>query len=805
MDYLGLTSEQAKLLLQQQGPNELPAKKSANFIRLIWDVVQEPILLLLFGAGLISFFLAEISDAIFLSITIVIITCISIFQVRKSEKAIAALGELIAPLATVIRDGITSRIPSRELVREDLIRIREGDRILADAQIVSCSNLSVDESMLTGESFPALKQEKDSVFSGTLVTKGHGVAVVKNTGAFTQLGEIGKVLAEGTSKRTHLQLEIDRLVKYVAILSILAAGTVFFLYGLLRDNWLEAGLAAIAAAMALVPEEFPIVLTVFFAIGAWRLSQVHVITRHAPVIELLGTVTVLCVDKTGTITTNQMSLEKTSKQVAYFGLLACPLKPFDPMDRAFEVAGPIDSTLRLISEYPISESRLAIVQIWETESGSLLVAAKGSPEAIAEMCGMDADQIAQLHSDLADSAKQGYRMLGVAKAELPPDIKIPTNIGDLPYEFLGIAKLRDPIRLGIAQSISELRRAGVRTIMLTGDFPGTAAQIGSEIGLVESDNVITGNELSEMSDEELAERVKQVNIFARVAPQQKLRLINALRGNREVVAMTGDGVNDAPALSKADVGIAMGLRGTDVAREAADLVITDDDFNSIAIGIKHGRRIYSNLTKAITYIVAIHIPIFGLALLPVFTSYWPLVLLPAQIALLEIVIDPAASIVFESEKSDSDAMKKRPRSRTDRVLAGGLITTALIRGLLLLISSLAVYFWALNEGYAAELVRSLTFASIMIGNVFIVLSIRSDQHFMLSRMALIQNSSIKWLLLGVGSALLLIFNWPLLLDVFNLAQMELFHWLIATAAAGFCVVWFELGKARRHIWQKINH
>lgn len=793
MELKGLTTEQAKKYLAEQGPNELPSNKSKNLLQLIWNVIREPMLLLLFAAGLISFFLAELADAIFLSATIVIITFVSIYQVRKSSNAIASLREMISPLANVIRDGVTIRISSKELVNGDLMRLREGDRILADAQIISGSNLHVDESMLTGESISVAKGVDSLVYSGTLVVKGHGVALVQATGANTQIGEIGRLLLDTGSIRTNLQSQIDKLVKYVAIVSLIAALTVILLYGVLRDNWLEASLAGIAAAMALLPEEFPVVLTVFFAIGGWRLSQVHVITRHTPAIELLGTITVLCVDKTGTITTNQMTLEGASEEVAYYGLLACPQHPFDPMDKAFAAVGTVDSSFKLVKEYPLTESRLAMAQVWQTDANELVVAAKGSPEAIAKLCGFDPNQINQLHLDLDKWAQQGYRMLGVARAKLDGG-NLSVSLDEIKFDFVGIAKLRDPVRSGVTKSVLELNQAGVRTIMLTGDYSGTASQIGTEIGLLNPQLVMTGSEISELTDQELSEKLKEVNVFARVAPQQKLRLVNALRANGEVVAMTGDGVNDAPALSSADIGIAMGLRGTDVAREAADFVISDDDFNSIAVGIRHGRRIYANLRKAMAYIIAIHIPIFGMALLPVFTPYWPLVLLPAQIALLEIIIDPAASIVFESEKSDADAMRKQPRPISEKLLTSMILVPAIFRGLLLLISSLVVYFWALQNDYSDEVTRSLTFATIMLGNILAVLSIRSDNQMIFALKTFGQNASIKWLLLGALLSISLVFNWSLLLDAFNLAKLNFAQWVAVMVAAGSSILWFEINK-----------
>lgn len=794
MDAYGLTTSEAKARLAAAGPNALPTAKSETLFGLIWRVVREPILLLLIFAGSINFLLSEIADAVFLMFTVVIITGISIYQTRKSERAVLALKELTAPHAIVVRDGIEHRIPSEELVVGDLIRVREGDRVLADAELVSSSHLMLDESMLTGEPFPVGKIRGEEIFSGTLVVKGYGQAVVNKTGTDAQIGIIGQSLADIEIERTNLQREIDQIVRYVAIGSVVAAVSVLGLYGLLRGNWLEAGLASVAAAMALVPEEFPIVLTVFLALGAWRLAQVNVITRHAPVIELLGTITVLCVDKTGTITTNQMSLVNTSTEVARYGLLASPPHPVDPMDKAFGFASSLDPDLLLIREYPISESILAVTQVWESENDQLVVAAKGSPESVALLCGFTADQIAELMREVELAAQQGFRLLGVARANYPKSQTLPEEVTLFDFEFLGLAQLRDPIRPNVAQSVSELKTAGVRTIMLTGDYPGTAWAIAAEIGIQSPGGVITGAELVELTDQQLAERIKLVNVFARVAPSQKLKLIKALKADGEIVAMTGDGVNDAPALSVADVGIAMGLRGTDVAREAADLVLTNDDFNSIASGISQGRRIYDNMRKAMTYIVAVHVPIFGLALLPVLTSYWPLVLLPAQIALMEIIIDPASSVVFESEKADPEQMQRSPRPKTKRIFDRPTIGYAVTQGLMLLASSLLVYFVTINLDYEDELIRSLTFATLLIGNIFMVLSIRSRNKSMFMISNYRQNPTLKYLLIGAGLGIAVVFNFPPLQDAFNLAPIDLSGWLIVISMATSSVLWFELKK-----------
>lgn len=794
MGMTGLTSEEALTRLSLDGPNQLPSAKPHNIFRQFYDVIREPMLLLLAAAGLINFLLSEALDASILMLTVFIIVGISLFQARKTERALLALKELSAPKALVIRDGVEFKIPSDQVVRGDLIVIREGDRIPADAKLVSATNLSADESMLTGESLSVSKGQDSLIYSGTLVVRGHGRAIVHSTGAATEIGKIGKELASIEIERTRLQKEVDRIVRIIAIASILAAVSVVIIYGITRDNWLEGALAGIAASMALLPEEFPVVLTVFMALGAWRLSKVQVITRRAPAIETLGSVTVLCVDKTGTLTMNQMSIEEVKPEIALFGLLASPEHPFDPMDKAFHDVAERDESWTLIREYPLSEELLAITQVWDVPGKERVVATKGAPEAIARLCNFDSAQLKELLTDVDAATQAGFRVLGIAQSSLPTTAELPQSPTEFSFTFMGLVRLHDPVRPLVAHSVQELRDAGVRTIMLTGDYPGTAIAIAREIGIDVQGGVITGEELEKLDDLELASRIKSVSIFARVVPTQKLRLIRALKIDGEIVGMTGDGVNDAPALRAADIGIAMGKRGTDVARESASLIITDDDFTSIAKGVQQGRRIYSNLRKAMSYVIAVHIPIFGMTLIPVFYNQWPLVLLPAQIAFLELIIDPASSIVFESEDADPNIMKEKPRKVEEKILSRKIFVSALFQGFSVLIFSLAIYAWALNSEKSEELVRSLTFATLMIGNLSLVLTNRSRTLSIYSTIKSRSNRSVKWILLAGLLVLISIFNIPLLQKAFNLSPLSLIQWLLVFAAGFGSILWYEIKK-----------
>ena len=816
---MGLTAQEAQERLRVDGPNILPSAKQRSLAQQFKAVILEPMLLLLASAGLINFFLSEILDASILMLTVFIIVGITLFQERKTEKALSALKELASPRALVIRDGIEVKIHSQELVKGDLVILQEGDRIPGDGHLVAATNFSVDESMLTGESLSVLKSVSDQIYSGTLVVKGHGRAVIEKIGSATEIGKIGSTLADIEIERTHLQREIDRIVRIVAIASIATALIVFIVYGFTRDNWLEGALAGIASSMALLPEEFPVILTVFLALGAWRMSQDRVIARRAPAIETLGSVTVLCVDKTGTLTLNQMAIEEISahgvlhkieiannlaitdplcNEIARYGLLASPVNAFDPMDKAFHLLATRDEKWSLIREYPISDELLAITHIWQIpDADTYVVAAKGAPEAIAELCSMDAPSRLAMINDVDDATKRGYRVLGVAKARQSSSIALPESPRDIDFEFLGLVHLHDPIRPGVSDAVSLCAKAGVRTIMLTGDYPGTALSIAQEIGLHYQAGVITGDELETLSDADLAIRIREVSVFARVVPVQKLRLIRALKSNGEVVGMTGDGVNDAPALRAADIGIAMGQRGTDVAREAASLIITDDDFSSIASGIRQGRRIYANLRKAMSYVIAVHIPIFGMALIPVFVSDWPLVLLPAQIAFLELIIDPACSVVFESEEADPRIMNEKPRGLNEKILNKNLFTTAVIQGLVVLGGTLATYIWALSTTRSDDAVRSITFATLMIGNISLILVNRSRTLTMFTTMRLRKNRSIKWIMLSSISILILIFNIPWLQKAFNLTSLNMNEWVIAIVTGIGSVMWFEIYKVLR--------
>lgn len=839
----GLTSREAARRLTADGPNELPAAQKRNLLQQARDVVREPMLLLLVSAGCVNFLLSEPLDGVILMSFVVVVIAISIYQEHKTENALAALRDLSSPRALVIRDGRQVRIAGRDVVRGDIVLLAEGDRIPADATLLDCMNISVDESALTGESVPVRKalaapgtaaagmgrpggEATPWVFSGTLMVKGQGIALVKETGSGTELGHIGTALRTIEPERTPLQREIGQIVRLIAGIALAAAALVVIIFGLTRGHWLDGLLAGIATAMAMLPEEFPVVLTVFLALGAWRMSQRHVLTRRPPVVETLGSATAICVDKTGTLTMNSMTvaelmaggsghvlggqpLPEPFHEIAEFAVLASPVDPFDPMDRAFRDLGDkylpgtehLHRDWELVREYPLSEKLLALSHVWRSPDLShYVVAAKGAPEAIADLCHLDAGQQAALTAQVEAATAGGLRVLAVARAEFSQDRGLPAGQHDFAFECLGLAGLHDPVRPGVADAVAECRRAGIRVVMITGDYPGTALAIARKIGLEHAAGCITGPELGVMSDDELARRIQAVSVFARMVPEQKLRLIRALKANGEIVGMTGDGVNDAPALRAADIGIAMGARGTDVARESAALVITDDDFTSIVGGIRQGRGIFGNLRKAMAYVIAVHVPIFGMSLIPVFVPGWPLVLLPVQIAFLELVIDPACSVVFESEQIDPQIMNQQPKAPGEPMFSRRVLTLAALQGLSVLLAALGVYLWGVLSGHPDAVVRSVTFTALMAGNLTLILVNRSWRLSVWQSFRQRKNRALKWILGAAAILTGLFLTVPALRSAFGFGPMTPWEWLAALAAGFTGVAWFEVYKARARRW-----
>lgn len=837
----GLSSVEAVSRLRADGPNELPASNKRSLLRQSWEVVREPMLLLLLTAGTINFLLSEPLDGAILMSFIVVVIVISVYQQRKTENALSALRDMSSPRAMVIRDGRQIRIPGREVVRGDVVLVSEGDRVPADAVLFDGVNISVDESALTGESVPVRKVATSFefattakfgkpggdatpwLFSGTLVVKGHGVVLVRHIGAETQLGEIGTALRGMESERTPLQQKIYRLVWIIAGLSLVAATVVVIAYGITRGRWLEGFLAGIGTAMATLPEEIPVVLTVFLALGAWRMSQKNVLARRSPVIETLGVATAICVDKTGTLTLNSMTvgelitedsnfevngtaLPEKFHELAEYAVLASPVDPFDPMDKAFISLG--DQYLKgsehshrgweLVREYPLSENLLALSHVWRSaDLGHYVIAAKGAPEAIADLCHFDSQRLAMLTDQVEKATAGGRRVLAVARASFSQEGPLPPAPHDFTFQYLGLAGLYDPLRPGVPEAVAECKRAGVRVIMVTGDYPGTALAIAREAGIDAGAGCITGSELETISDHELAIRVRSVNVFARMVPQQKLHLIRALKENGDVVGMTGDGVNDAPALRAADIGIAMGARGTDVARESAALVITDDDFTSIVGGIRQGRGIYENMRKAMSYILSVHVPIFAMSLIPVFVADWPLVLLPVQIAFLQLIIDPALSFVFEAEEIDPKIMNQKPRSVKEPLFPKRTIALSGLQGFSVLATVLAVYLWTVIGGRADEVVRSITFTTLIIGNLSLMVVNRSWRLSIWQLFRERKNASVKWILFGAVALLVVLVEVPLFRRPFGFGPMTIEEWLISVLAGLIGVSWFEAYKLSR--------
>lgn len=743
----GLSSAAAANQLALDGPNQIGAPQTRSWLGILREVLREPMFLLLLAAGSLYFVMGDPHEGLMMMGFVIIIMGVTIIQERRTEKALETLRELASPRAVVVRDGEQQRIPGSDVVRGDLLVLSEGDRVAADALVLQAHELALDESLLTGESGWVPKLETGlSVFAGTLVVRGQGLARVESTGVRTRFGQIGESLTEIGLEASPLRRQIEKLTVQLAwigaALSVLLALVSVWRTG----SWIDGGLSGITLAMAVLPQEFPVIMIVFFALGARRIARQGMLTRRLNAIETLGKTTVLCVDKTGTLTENRMqlaalhvdgqtqllsqlsgrALDEHFHALVEFAILSCEQDPHDPMEQALhhfanvqpELASLWHPAWSLVREYELSPDLMAMTHLWRQAAAKHdVVAAKGAPEAIADLCHLKGAELDRLNIAANQLAEQGMRVLAVARARHPVGESWPMVQHDFDYELVGLLGLIDPVRMNVPQAIAECHRAGIRVVMITGDHPVTARAIAAQVGIAHAD------------------------VYARVTPQQKLEIVAALKSNGEVVAMTGDGVNDAPALKAAHIGIAMGKRGTDVAREAASLVLINDDFCTIVAAIRSGRLITQNLQQALRYTLTIHMPIIILSIMPVLLGM-PLLLLPVHIAFLELVFNPTCSLVFEAEPGNRELMHRPPVPQSQPLVGLGDVMRSLILGIGM--GGLLIFLdaWLLWLGIDAPEVRALVFTAMVSLNIGLVIYYR--------RGYLLQGfSSIGWWTLGL--------------------------------------------------------
>lgn len=766
----GLTDEEVRMAQNKYGKNELiPTKKESLFLKIL-EVLKEPMFLLLLVAAVIYFILGEPKDGVVMLVFVLGIISIDIIQEWKTDKTLSALKNLSAPHITVIRNGVEKSINSEELVPNDLMIITEGIKIPADGNVLVANDLCVDESSLTGEAEGVWKciddnnsddyWRRDYCYAGTLVTQGRGIVKVDKIGKDTEYGKIGINISEAPDTPTPLQKQTGKLVKIcatiAAVLFVLVCIITYFNLPdhSLKERVIESILSGITLAMAMIPEEFPVILTVFLSMGAWRLAKKNSLVRRLPSVETLGAISVLCVDKTGTITMNKMALKESwaLKDIDELDVtmgMACETDPYDPMEQAMlkycEDKGISKDQLfkgKLVTEYSFTNEKKMMGHVWEND-GVISVSAKGSPEKILDICLLSGDEKKKVEEKMYEMSSKGLRVIGVGKMIINNG-DIPKSLEECKLEFLGLIGLQDPSREGIKDDIKMCLDAGIRVVMITGDNGITASSIAKEVGIPHSQGIITGEELNKVDDDELNKRIKDVSIFSRVVPEHKMRIVKAFKEIGEVVAMTGDGVNDAPALKYADIGIAMGKRGSEVSREAADLILLDDNFSTIVDTVKDGRRIYDNIRKAIGYVFVIHIPIaFASLLAPLLgISASSLLLLPVHVVLLELLIDPTCSIVLERQPAESDIMNRKPRDPREGILTSKVLVKSIIQGLVLFVASFGTYYYYLDLGI--ELARSMGLAIIMISNLLLVQVNSSNSELAYKSIIKLRKDKVMW-------------------------------------------------------------
>ncbi len=755
----GLTEAEAQRRHRQEGANELPRTGTRSPIAILLSVVKEPMLALLLVGGIIYLLIGSAAEAMLLLAFGTFSVLVTLIQESRTERVLESLRDLSSPRALVIRDGAQRRIPGREVVCGDLVILGEGDRIPADVRLIEARSLMADESLLTGESVPVRKRQDNDAgsqgygppggddlpvaFSGTLVVRGSGIGEVVAIGIKSEIGQIGASLLSLEPETPRLQAQTRRLVRIFGLIAGVCSLAVFLVYGIARSQWLDGILAGIALGMSLIPEEFPVVLTVFTAVGAWRISRAHVLTRKAAAIETLGAATVLCTDKTGTLTENRMSVAELRPwraapiavdgtqallpapydALASAGIAASAALPTDPMDRALHALAPRtppQSERNLLREYGLQPDLLAMSNAWQTSGDECFIAAKGAPEAIAALCRLSPEETAALHADVSCMGQAGMRVLGIAHAKADGG-SLPESQRGFQFTFLGLVGLRDPLRADVADAVAECRAAGIKVVM-----------------------------------------------------------------------MTGDGVNDAPALRAAHIGIAMGGRGTDVAREAASIVLLKDDFGSVVKAIRLGRRIYDNLRKAMAFIVAVHVPIAGLALFSLMLG-WPILFGPIHIAFLEMVIDPVCTLVFEAEAEEEDVMRRPPRKPTTSLFSLNLLLWGGVQGAATLMVTGGIFLYAWSQSMPDGDIRALVFTSLVccLGMLILV-----DRSFSPSvRAAVTRHNTPLAMVFGIVCTLILLVKLlPPMRDLFSFGALHLLDF--ATISIGAVLLGLSLETAK---------
>jgi P-type Ca2+ transporter type 2C len=790
----GLTHAQAQARLLADGPNRLPQAATHSLWRSAWDVAKQPMFLLLIATAGVYAALGSVTDAASLLLSVVCVGAIAVYQQRRTEHVLASLKELSSPRSLVQREGHALRISSQDLVQGDWLLLNEGDRLACDAHVLRTQSLQVDESLISGESVPVLKAVGETVYAGTLVVQGDGAAQVVATGARTTLGRIGTGLSQITPPTSRAQAELTRLAKAVAVFAASICLLAAAVYAWRQGSWVQGLLVGLTLAMALIPEEFAVVWTVLMALGAWRLTQLQVLTRQPQAIEALGTTSVLCVDKTGTLTLNQMSLVELSPHIgpvvvttkapapqACKDLLMAASRAgveegIEPMDRAIrslmaasfsEASAPVAApTMQLAQRDGVAAGHAYLCNWWRPpaslespaspaafeapSAGAAQVHVKGAPEAVQALCNMTAAEQAAWATQAAHMAARGLRVLAVAHGTWDAAQPVPAEPAALMW--LGLLGFLDPLRDDVPAAMAQCRAAHIRVVMITGDAPLTAWAVAQSAGLVpagdfSASQVITGAQLASFNTTQLDDAVARVSVFARMAPEHKLRIVRALQGRGEVVAMTGDGVNDASALRAADIGVAMGQRGSDVAREAAQLVLLDDSFAALVAAVRMGRRIFINLKKSVGYLLAVHVPIVGVSLIPVVFG-GSLLLLPLHVVLLELIIDPACSLVFEAQPEPADCMQQPPRPAQSGLLSWRSATRALVAGglglLMVLVAVGAAYGAALSEPAC----RLVALTAVIVANLGLLMWFRAAGA---APNEMASNRAFMWLLVALAA------------------------------------------------------